>query len=118
MSFWARVATKITDLEVMKEVCEQNDLTYDVHGLDLHLHGKSRGGEQARVESVGEGEWQLSYDQDPSYSGFSRRFGKNGGTLMRSYAAEMAKRQASMMGYMLMSEEVQNDGSLRLVVGF
>jgi hypothetical protein len=118
MSFWARVETKITDLDVMKRVCETNDLTYQQNGLGLDLYGRSNSGEHARVENVAPNEWQLSYDQDPSYSAFSRRFGKNGGTLMRSYAAEMAKREASMMGYMLMSEEVQQDGSLRLVVGF
>jgi hypothetical protein len=118
VSFWAKVSTKITDLDILKEVCGPCDLRYQESGAGLTLHGIGNPREYAKVDQINPGEWELSYDQDPGYSAFSSRIGRNGGILMRSYATEKAKREAAAMGCMVLEEETRNDGSIRLVVGY
>lgn len=116
MSHWSEVETKINDLETFLVVCEENKIraqkdsetSYTLNMTDMSGH--------AKLTQTKTGDWALSYDRDVSYSRFAEKFGTNGGTLVRDYAARVAENQAISMGMTVMSNEIRHDGTIRIVL--
>jgi len=110
MSFWASVKTQIKDLRTFEKVCNRNDVTFDRKGKNINM---MMDGRVAGYLTPSDGKaWTLNVDNDVSYSPFSRKFGKNGGTLMRDYAAEVVQVQMVANGGFVTSRSEQKDGSI------
>jgi len=117
MSVWAKVKTEIKDLQTFLEICERNNLSCREGKNGSYTVNMKDGSGFARMNITADGGYELSYDQDPKYSMFARTFGSQGGTLMRDYATEIAKREAMSMGMSILGEETREDGSIRLILG-
>lgn len=130
MSMWMTVKTEVQDLDVFKRICEECDLDFIERDNPKFGYERTRNGQDVFAAVVdrtatsrnygllleaGKGAYQLAYDSDPHYCTLSKRFGKNGGTLMRDYAAgalkkQMLRRGASQIG----KTQTKQDGSLVL----
>jgi hypothetical protein len=117
MSTWALVKTQVKDLETFLRVCDNHGIKISSHSKDRYNLNMKDGSGLATLTQQDNGSWALSYDQDPKYSMFSETYGREGGVLMRDYATEVAKNQAFNMGMSLISEDVREDGSIRLILG-
>lgn len=114
MSHWSQVETKIQDLNTFLAVCKEKGLSIQRHN-ESYILTLADGSSHAQLTCSGD-HYTLSYDRDPNYSNFAKTFGLNGGTLVRDYAATVAKNQAISMGMNVMSSEIRQDGSIRLII--
>lgn len=111
MSFWATVKTQIKDLRAFEKVCNKNGITLNNVSNDrvnMIMDGRTAG----YLTKGDKRSWTLNVDNDVSYSPFSRKFGRNGGTIMRDYAAEVVQVQMVANGGFVQSQSIQKDGSI------
>lgn len=116
MSHWSEVETKINDVETFLSVCEKNKIRASKESETSYILNMTDMSGYAKLNQSKTGEWVLSYDRDPNYSKFASKFGLNGGTLVRDYAAQVAEQQALHMGMTVMSNEIRQDGTIRIVL--
>lgn len=110
MSFWAKIETKIKDLRTFEKVCKKNGVTCDHKGKNINL--VMNGSTVGYLTPADKGSWSLNVDNDPKYSQFTAKFGKNGGTVMRDYAESVIRTQMVANGGSVVSSRVQQDGSV------
>lgn len=123
MSFWARVGTKITDLECFKASCAEHEIDYEVNEdvnfkmggskVVATLRDRKTRGHAYLIEKMGA--IQLFIDSDARYSPMGARIGANGGKLVRDYSKGVVEKNVRRSGGFITSREELPDGSLRLV---
>jgi hypothetical protein len=117
MSQWMQVRTEIKDLGIFLETCENCDVAAE-KSSETHYNLRDRQS-SGRADLTKDGDiWNLGYDQDAGYSPFAKRFGRNGGTLVREYTRRVVLQETRNQGMMILSEEERSDGSIRLCVGY
>lgn len=114
MSFWATLKTQIKDLRTFEKVCNRNGITLDRKGKNVNLAMNNR--TVGYLTPGNKGAWNLNVDNDPRYSEYTKKFGKNGGTVMRDYASEVVQTQMVANGGFVTSRQEQSDGSIVMKV--
>ncbi len=126
MSFWAKVETKITDLECFKQSCRKNDIDYVVNedknlttqGFPViaTLHDKRQSNMYRKHAYLvqREGAISLIWDNDANYASLCSRLGKNGGKVMRDYAVDVVSKGAMRAGGLVSSTQEAADGTITL----
>lgn len=114
MSFWCTIKTQIKDLRTFEKVCNKNGVKLDrkSQNINMVMDGQTVG----YLTKGDKGSWNLNVDNDPRYSRFTSKFGKNGGTVMRDYAAEVVQTQMVANGGFVQSRKEQQDGSVVLKI--
>lgn len=129
MSFWAKVETKINDLECFKQSCRQHNIKYEANEdsnfkhqgknviailTDMNEGGPNYSRQAFLVESGGG--ISLSLDNHVGYGSIATRLGQNGGKLVRDYTKNVIEKGVVRNGGMV-SHVVENpDGSLVMKV--
>lgn len=120
MSFMATVKTEIQDLQLFREICEQNQVDFQETSTGALLTDQVGRASRTTAELVqAETGYSLVWDNDPSYCSLSRRFGQNGGKLLQGYSEAFITRGLTQQGGMITSREERANGEilLRVAVG-
>lgn len=123
MSHWTRGRTKITDKDLLEEVAMDMGLqikrTKRMHGdyagsIDCEfVVSDGRGGELAVVKDA-KGEYYIQMDN--YYNSICDVVGEDANLLTRDYQVALHKREVQMMGGIIASQEIDNQGYVFLEV--
>lgn len=120
MSFWLKLGLAITDIECFKAGCREHGFEYQpIDDPNFMMQGKKVVGTINQNQGFlvqDSGAFRLVVDNDPNYSQVTRKVGKNGGELTRSYAENVVEKNVMLSGGYVESREEQKDGSLILTV--
>lgn len=122
MSNWTRIKRIINNLDVLKRCCEDHNVMFrEVHGQQFQgmpvyaeLTDKLNTVRYDRHDTAylceaEEGGYTLAIDNDSNWSTLTKRLGRNGGDLMRSYSEELVMMDVVSQGGSSEWREVQPD---------
>jgi len=124
MSYWVTAKVLIKDLDVFRQVCNRFGVEMSQHQYikeEYSLKNTKVTGHNnyaiLRSEQSEEGtHWVLKSDNDTNYNCFNTGLGDNSSVLLQAYTHDITVNNVVNYGGTVISEELQNDGSLLLRV--
>ena len=125
MSYWVTAKVLIKDLEVFWSVCNRFGVEISQHQYikeefslkNTKVNGSNNYAILRSEQSEDEGiYWVLKSDNDINYNCFNTGLGDNSSVLLQAYTHDITVNNVTNYGGTIISEELQNDGSLMLRV--